>query len=318
VNDPDPRLTLARADLADARLEGLTPAVRYRATTPLRCIAPATALRRDPAPDGEQRDQLLYGEMFDVLEEAGGWAWGQARRDGYVGYVARSALGEAGARPSHRVAALRTYVYAAPDVTSPASGPFSINSLVEVAERRERFVRAPALSGWMALRHLAPIGQVEPDFVAVAERFVGAAYLWGGREAQGVDCSGLVQQALMAAGRVCPRDADLQQSIGRDAPAGDLRRGNAHRACQRLSRRGRRRATGRGDHADRHGWRWPAGRLPASRIEFISSSPLRSKWLLRPRPPAPRKRPLQPPPWRSPRGSGPGSAGSNPGCADRR
>ena len=226
MTDPDPRLTLARADLADARLEGIVPAARFESTTPLRCIAPATALRRDPAPDGEQRDQLLYGEVFDVLEAAGGWAWGQARRDGYVGYVARAALGEAGVAPTHRVAALRSYVYAAPDVTSPASGPLSINSLVRVAERHERFVRVPALSGWMPHRHLAPIGQVEPDVAAVAERFVGAAYLWGGREAQGVDCSGLVQQALLAAGRACPRDADLQQSLGREATAGDLRRGD--------------------------------------------------------------------------------------------
>ena len=78
----------------------------------------------------------------------------------------------------------------------------------------------------MAARHLAPIGQVETDFVAVAERFVGAAYLWGGREAQGVDCSGLVQQALMASGRSCPRDADLQQGMGREVESGSLGRGD--------------------------------------------------------------------------------------------
>ncbi len=74
---------------------------------------------------------------------------------------------------------------------------------------------------------LAPLGRVETDFVAVAERFVGAAYLWGGREAGGVDCSGLVQQALFACGRACPRDADLQEDLGvaaaPDAPQrGDL------------------------------------------------------------------------------------------------
>ena len=226
MNAPDPRLTLARAGLADARLEGIMAAARYETTTPLRCIAPATALRRDPAPGGEQRDQLLHGEVFDVLEEAGGWAWGQARRDGYVGFVDRAALAQAGPAPTHRVAALRSYVYAAPDVTSPASGPLSINSLVRISEHDGRFARVADLSGWMAARHLAPIGQVETDFVAVAERFVGAAYLWGGREAQGVDCSGLVQQALMASGRSCPRDADLQQGMGREVESGSLGRGD--------------------------------------------------------------------------------------------
>ena len=50
------------------------------------------------------------------------------------------------------------------------------------------------------------------DFVAVAERFVGAPYVWGGKTRLGVDCSGLVQVALQAAGRSCPRDSDMQQA----------------------------------------------------------------------------------------------------------
>ena len=64
--------------------------------------------------------------------------------------------------------------------------------------------------GWVHARHLAAIADKAPDFVTVAERFVGTPYLWGGRTSIGIDCSGLVQLALLAAGIHCPRDSDQQ------------------------------------------------------------------------------------------------------------
>jgi hypothetical protein len=225
VSGFDARLTLARPDLASSALEGRVRAERYATPTPLHCVAPATAIRAQATPGGEQINQLLHGEAFDVLEETGGWAWGQARRDGYVGFVETSALATPGRGPTHRVAALRAYVFAAPNIRSLTSGPLSINSLVETAIRSHRFIMVAGL-GWMFEHQLAPVGRFERDYVVVAERFVGAAYLWGGREAQGVDCSGLVQQALFACGRSCPRDTDLQRGLGEPVAAEALRRGD--------------------------------------------------------------------------------------------
>ena len=222
---PDPRLTLARGDLASADLEGIVRAGRYVRPLTLRCTAPAAAVRHTADAGSDQRDQLLYGEVFDVLDEAHGWAWGQARRDGYVGFVKRAALGEPGPAPTHRVSALRAYAFAAPDLKAPAAGPLTLNSLVTLGLRRDRFAMAQGL-GWMFEHQLTAVGRFEADFVAVAERFVGAGYLWGGREADGLDCSGLVQQAMFACGRSCPRDTDQQQVLGAPVEAEALRRGD--------------------------------------------------------------------------------------------
>ncbi len=65
--------------------------------------------------------------------------------------------------------------------------------------------------GCVPAQHLAPADTSEPDFVAVAERFVGVPYLWGGKTSLGLDCSGLVQVSLNAAGIACPRDSDMQE-----------------------------------------------------------------------------------------------------------
>lgn len=225
MSGADPRLTLARGDLAAAELEGIVPAARYAATTPMACAVPATGLRAAPSDQAELKDQLLFGERFDVLEMRDGWAWGQARRDGYVGHVKAQALAQPGPAPTHRVAVLSAAAYARPDVTAPVRGPLTLNALVAVAGREGRFARVEGL-GWIAARQLAAIGTVETDLAGVAERFVGAAYVWGGREAGGIDCSGLVLQAMLALGRACPRDTDLQAQLGAAIEAPALRRGD--------------------------------------------------------------------------------------------
>jgi len=221
----DPRVTPLRDGLASRELEGLVPAARYVEPERLSVVVPAVPLRRGPDPGAEQLDHLLFGEAFDVLARDGAYAWGQVRRDGYVGYVDAQALGQAALLPTHRVAALRTYAFERPDFKSAAAGPYSLNSLVTEAARDGRFVKA-ANGGWFVSEHLAPVGVFETDVVAVAERFLGAAYLWGGREASGVDCSGLLQQALFACGRACPRDTDQQAGLGREIDPAERARGD--------------------------------------------------------------------------------------------
>ncbi|MEM7424322.1 MAG: NlpC/P60 family protein, partial [Pseudomonadota bacterium] len=76
--------------------------------------------------------------------------------------------------------------------------------------------------------HVVPITLKCPDWVSVAEMFLATPYLWGGRSCWGIDCSGLVQLSLQAAGRSCPRDSDMQASMASDTldPASRLERGD--------------------------------------------------------------------------------------------
>ena len=221
----DPRVTPLRDGIAARGLEGVLPAEVYLDPRTLRCAAPAAAIRRAPDAASEQMDQLLFGELFDVVEEEGAFLWGQARRDGYVGFVEAAALAAPLAAPTHRVAALRTYAFAEASIKTKAAGPYSLNALVTVEETQGRLAKV-AGAGWMAIEHLASIGRFARDPAAVAERFLGAPYLWGGRESLGLDCSGLVQQALLACGRACPRDADMQQALGRAISRADFARGD--------------------------------------------------------------------------------------------
>jgi hypothetical protein len=220
----DPRLTLARPDLAATALEGLVPAARYAPTRALQLRRPVAGLHRAPDAGSERLDELLFGELFDALDETDGFVWGQSRRDGYVGFVAAEALAAVGPAPTHRVGALRTYAFAEPSIKTRAYGPYSLNALVHVEEEAGRFARAGEV--WFWREHLVPIGVFERDPAGVAERFLGAPYLWGGRTSVGLDCSGLAQQALYACGHACPRDTDQQAALGREVAPEALGRGD--------------------------------------------------------------------------------------------
>jgi cell wall-associated NlpC family hydrolase len=221
----DSRVTLARKDLADAGLQGLVKAERYAVPTAYRCVAPATAIRNAPDAAAEQVDQLLFGETFAVIETGRGWGWGQAARDGYVGHVWLGDLKTGVQETTHRVGALRAYAFSEPNIKSRPVGLYSLGALVAVEAEDGKFIKGKG-TGWFARTQLEPIGQAESDPAAVAERFLGAPYQWGGRESLGLDCSGLVQQALHACARACPRDSDMQMELGQAAPANALQRGD--------------------------------------------------------------------------------------------
>ncbi|WP_428031564.1 NlpC/P60 family protein [Ancylobacter sp.] len=221
----DPRLTPARPDLAAAHLQGSVEAARYVEGTPYRIARPAAPLRREPDPTSSLVTEALHGEIITVYEiDVEGWAWGQLDADGYVGWVPVDALAPPGAPATHKVSALRTPVFPGPSIKLPPMELLSFGSRLCIAGTRERFAVTQD-GGFVFAHHLAPRGAVEEDFVEVAARFLGAAYLWGGRSSLGLDCSGLVQVALNACGIACPRDTDMQESaVG--APVtftGDLR-----------------------------------------------------------------------------------------------
>jgi cell wall-associated NlpC family hydrolase len=158
-----------------------------------------------------QETQLLFGEVFTVYDERDGWAWGQAARDGYVGYVDTDALSAPVVTPTHRVCALRTYLFSGPSIKTAPHFLLSLTAEVAVEDDDGKLARI-ARGGYVASRHLRPITEHASDWVAQAEMFLHAPYFWGGKESLGLDCSGLIQSAMVAAGLTCPRDSDMQEA----------------------------------------------------------------------------------------------------------
>ena len=226
----DPRLTPARGDLAAKYLEGKVKAKRFVTGEEFEIADALAPLREAPSTDAALLTQALKGERVTIYDQNGeGFAWGQLHSDGYVGWLPDAALAKPFTAPTHKVTALRTFAFPGPSIKLPPVDTLSIGARVSVA--REDGVFAVTREGWyLPRRHVGSIDAVESDFVAVAEKFVGTPYLWGGKSSLGIDCSGLVQVSLNAAGTGCPRDSDMQQNgLGRalsEAETRHLRRGD--------------------------------------------------------------------------------------------
>lgn len=210
----DPRTSAIRPDLADERLRGRVAAERFAPGRPARIVAPCAPVRRRPAPDAPLDTEALRGERATIFDERDGYAWVQLASDGYVGYAPSSVLARDGAEPTHRVAALRSFVFPGPDIKRPPLAFLSLGAGVTPTGPAEAGLVPIEGGGWMALRHLRPVADREMDAVAVAERFLGTPYLWGGKTSLGLDCSGLVQVAFGASGTAVPRDSDMQAALG--------------------------------------------------------------------------------------------------------
>ncbi len=211
----DPRLTPARPDLAAKHLAGTVEAKSFVEGQTLEVAAAQAPLREAPSHDAPLLTEALKGERAAIYEmRDDGWAWGQLAGDGYVGYMPGATLRAAGPAPTHKVAALRTFVYPGPSIKRPPAEILSFGSRLAVSRVEGTF--AVTTDGrFVPMLHLVPVTTLETDFVTVAERFLGTPYLWGGKTSIGIDCSALVQLALDACGVSCPRDTDMQeQALG--------------------------------------------------------------------------------------------------------
>jgi cell wall-associated NlpC family hydrolase len=191
-------------------------------------IAPQAPLRREPRPDAPLDTEALKGERVTIYDSsAEGFSWGQLAADNYVGWLPSNALAPAGPAPTHKVAALRTFAFPGPSIKLPPLEALPLGATLAVTRIADRLALTSS-GAYVPAMHLKPVGEYEQDFVAVAERFLGVPYLWGGKTALGLDCSGLVQLALMACGIASPRDSDMQERglgtvVGDHA---DLKRGD--------------------------------------------------------------------------------------------
>jgi len=219
ANAPDPK--------TDSRLNVTEPS---DTPTLMQVTAGVTALRTKPEDDAGMTSQALHGEHVWLHREENDFGFIQCKRDRYTGWALLEALSAPALAPTHRVSALRTYAYSAPDLKSPPHYLMTLGAHVVSENKDGSFIQTRG-GGWVTSKHLVPLDDIEDDAAAVAERFVGTPYLWGGRESLGLDCSGLTLSAYGACGVLLPRDSDMQFAwVGEEIPdwqrPGALQRGD--------------------------------------------------------------------------------------------
>ncbi len=165
------------------------------------------------AADNGLATQLLFGEHFTVYgySPETGKVWGQSKADGYVGFVDPGGLADPGPHDGMVTTSFGP-VYSSAEVKARPIFILPFGSQLPLGPKSGDF--NATLGGFI---HDRNIDALKGDLAGVAERFLAAPYLWGGRTGAGLDCSALVQLSAMALGQACPRDSDMQWANFGDA-----------------------------------------------------------------------------------------------------
>ena len=223
----------AQTRIADVALQGQLNGPDWKWVTP----NPAVALRRTTfkaSTDGQsaQVTEALPGERLEVLWSDEGWLRARTVQDGYLGWVAAADVAEGAVwNPNLTVRALRAHAFAGPKVSSSILAELCLGATLErrneevVVADHHRWVPVFTPDGLEAWVQEVCFEQPSENVTALGLRFLEAPYVWGGRSAWGLDCSGFTQLVYSAFGKALPRDADQQQAATLSVPearAGDL------------------------------------------------------------------------------------------------
>lgn len=193
-------------------LTALPPTTTPAMTQIRQLTAPQAVLLEEPRSGVPQTSEMILGETYRVLDEYDGWIRAENMFDGHVGWLPPGTPYAEPATPTHRVRALRADLHPAPTHKAPPVAPLSFGSLVTLDGRSENGWVAVGDGLWLFGKWVEPVAAPSAtDHIATALRFLETPYVWGGRSAFGIDCSGLVLTAMAAAGVVSHHSSGKQR-----------------------------------------------------------------------------------------------------------
>ena len=162
------------------------------------CKLSAIALRKEARHSSEMVSQLLYNELYTVLDKTQEWVLIQTDFDQYEGWIQAKQFAEISEEEFKGLKTKKIYLTNKPIVEH--TGQF-LSMGTPLYEPYPNAVEMPSEFH----------SEMMVDY---AKMLLGAPYFWGGRTAFGIDCSGLVQVCARLAGLLLPRDASQQIGCG--------------------------------------------------------------------------------------------------------
>ncbi len=173
---------------------------------------PLIALRSESSEKAEMVSQLLFGEQIEILEEKEGWFFVRNLTDDYKGWVSTSCLHKKDFRQTQQktsnISVLKSSCAICTKISNNEKMLLSGGSLIPKLTQNKFELFGETYQ-------LEDIKQKTQNIIELALQYLNTPYLWGGKSAMGIDCSGFVQIIFSMLGKQLPRDASQQVEKGK-------------------------------------------------------------------------------------------------------
>ena len=196
----------------------------------LHSVVPVRTEARETA---EMSTQILFAEQCEILAEQARWYQVRLCQDGQEGWVDKKMLTPLSAEEEQKLPAEATAMVLMPMAYAVSENngqtiPLTAGTrLCNYKDGRFELLGVGfRIDPSMVLT--APLPLDEPHLLQAVRFFLNIPYLWGGKNAMGMDCSGFTQVVLSLFGKHLLRNASEQATQGmevsglEDAQAGDL------------------------------------------------------------------------------------------------
>ena len=196
----------------------------------LHSVVPVRTEARETA---EMSTQILFAEQCEILAEQARWYQVRLCQDGQEGWVDKKMLTPLSAEEEQKLPAEATAMVLMPMAYAVSENngqtiPLTAGTrLCNYKDGRFELLGVGfRIDPSMVLT--APLPMDEPHLLQAVRFFLNIPYLWGGKNAMGMDCSGFTQVILSLFGKHLLRNASEQATQGievnglEDAQAGDL------------------------------------------------------------------------------------------------
>ena len=169
-------------------------------------------MRDEPNDRSEMVSQILYGELFKVLEQRKKWSRIRLNLDQYEGWVDNKQYQEIEESNYEQWSVKDNIAFAKDPITTITHADKTLSTILIGSQ----ISSAPYLKDTYA-NHFGKDDlriKSKEDLINNALLFLNTPYLWGGRSCLGIDCSGLTQLIYRLNGYFLSRDASEQAKHG--------------------------------------------------------------------------------------------------------
>ncbi len=196
------------------------------------CNLSIVPCRQEPANRSEMVSQLLFGDAFTILEEQEEWIKIRTAADNYESWISNKQYAPVRERTFEELQNLPRYycnelIGIIQDMRNQQAFPIVMGSVLPFLNNKDLYIENQSYR-FEGQAQLSDQKNNTEQLMQTACLFLNAPYLWGGRSALGIDCSGFMQLVYKMNGYALPRDAWQQAELGEplsfveEAEAGDL------------------------------------------------------------------------------------------------